>query len=89
MKKIQHTRIVQERGQITLPRAIRQIARWAAPLLPVSVSLEDPDQIVIEPYQKTGTDWGAVWREIKGARRLKGKGKDSLSSFIAADRYHH
>lgn len=89
MKKIVTTRLVQERGQVTIPQAIRNVASWIAPSLPVSISLEEPDQISIEPHQSRKVDWDLLWREIEASRRLRGRGKSSLSAFIAADRHRH
>lgn len=91
MKKIVTTRLVQERGQVTIPQAIRNIAKWLAPSLPVSISLEEPNHVSIEPHRHQQVDWDTLWGEIEASRLLvsKGKGKGSLSAFIAADRYRH
>ncbi len=80
--------IIRDRGQLTIPDSIRQIVSWATPLSAVSISVVKPDEIVIRPH-KNEYDWDKIWEGIRKARAIKGKGRGSLSKFIAEDRYHH
>jgi bifunctional DNA-binding transcriptional regulator/antitoxin component of YhaV-PrlF toxin-antitoxin module len=79
--------IVRDRGQLTIPDAIRRTVDWISPMSAVSISVEKPDEIVIRPHQQK-VDWDKIWEGIKKARATKGK-KGNLSQFIAEDRYNH
>jgi len=79
--------IIRERGQLTIPESIRRIVSWAAPLSAVSVSVVNPDEIVIRPHQhQKKTDWDKLWKQIKKVRSFEGKGHGNLSAFIVEDR---
>lgn len=80
--------IIRDRGQLTIPDEIRKAVSWIAPLSAVSISVVKPDEIVIKPH-KNEYDWDKIWKGIRRARSIKGKGKSSLSKFIAEDRYRH
>lgn len=80
--------IVRDRGQLTIPDSIRRVVNWVAPMSAVTISVMRPDEIVIRPHQKQ-VDWDKIWEGIRKARAIKGKGKGSLSQFIAEDRYRH
>lgn len=78
--------IVRDRGQLTIPDAIRSIATWTTPSSVVSISIERPDEIVIRPHQPQKIDWDKLWEQIRRVRAFKGKGQGNLSAFIAKDR---
>ncbi len=86
MVKVQTVGIIRERGQITIPDTIRKVAKWANPSSVVTISLEKPDEIRIQPHQtKEAIDWNKVWDAITLARSFKGK-RSNISSLIAKDR---
>ncbi len=79
--------IIRERGQITIPDKIRATLDWLTPTSPVSISIVNPDEISIRPYQnKKITDWQKLWAQIRKSRALKSKGQGNLSAFIIEDR---
>jgi len=80
--------IIRNRGQLTIPGSIRKVVGWASPMSAVTISVMNPDEIIIRPHQKQ-VDWDKIWEGIKKARSIKGKGKGSLSQFILEDRYRH
>lgn len=80
--------IIRDRGQLTIPDSIRKVINWASPMSAVTISVIKPNEIVIRPHQ-VQVDWDKIWESIRKARSIKGKGKGSLSRFIAEDRYHH
>jgi len=88
MINTQGTAIIRDRGQLTIPDSIRKVVKWATPLSAVTISVVNPDEIVIKPH-KSQVDWDKIWEGIKSARAIKGKGRGSLSKFIAEDRYRH
>ena len=88
--RIQTTSIIRDRGQLTIPETIRKTVGWVSPLSAVSISIVHPDEIVIRPHRsQKEVDWDRIWKSIKKSRSLKGKGRGSLSKFIAEDRYRH
>lgn len=80
--------IVRDRGQLTIPDSIRKVVSWISPQSAVTISVVKPDEIVIKPHKKE-YDWDKIWEGIRKARAIKGKGRGSLSKFIAEDRYRH
>jgi len=53
----------------------------------VSISVIQPNEIVIRPHQfQRDTDWDKLWAQIKKVRAFKGNGQGNLSAFIAEDR---
>ncbi len=89
--KMQTTAVIRERGQLTIPDAIREIRSWATPSSVVSITSEKPNEIVIRPHsepQKKKTDWDTLWKLIELSRSFKGK-RGNLSQFIAEDRKKH
>lgn len=77
--------IIRQRGQLTIPDAVRQQLSWAQPFSAVSVSVLTPNEIIIRPH-KQQTDWDNLWRMIAQARKISGRGTGNLSQFIAEDR---
>ncbi len=88
MINTQGTAIIRDRGQLTIPDSIRKVVNWATPLSAVTISVVNPDEIVIKPH-KSQVNWDKIWEGIKSARAIKGKGRGSLSKFIVEDRYRH
>lgn len=92
MKKVKivtHTvSIIRNRGQLTIPDSIRALRTWANTNSAVTITSEHPDEIIIRPHKKE-YNWDKIWEGIKRARAIKGKGRGSLSKFIAEDRYRH
>lgn len=79
--------IVRERGQLTIPDSIRKLVNWVTPLSAVSISIINPDEIIIRPHQpQKKVDWDKLWARIKRVRAFKGKGRGNLSAFIVEDR---
>lgn len=80
--------IIRARGQLTIPDSIRRLVNWVSPQSAVTISVVKSDEIVIKPHQKQ-VDWDKIWEGIRKSRAIKGKGRGSLSKFIAEDRYRH
>lgn len=80
--------IIRNRGQLTIPDSIRKAVTWAVPSSAVFISVVKPDEITIRPHQ-TQMDWDKIWKAIRKARSIKGKGRGSLSKFVVEDRYRH
>lgn len=82
--------IVRQRGQITIPKKLRDSLKWLSEGSLVLVLVTLGKEIKILPYQKgiSATDWKAIWDGIKLARSLRGK-KGNLSRFILNDRSSH
>ena len=86
---IQTTAVIRDRGQLTIPEKIRKQRKWATHTSVVTISSENPDEIVIKPYPSKQVDWDKLWKQIKRVRAFKGKGRGNLSQFIAEDRLRH
>lgn len=88
---IQAVGIVRQRGQLTIPDKIRENFNWLTPSSAITISSQKPDEIIIRPISasKKAVDWDKIWEGIRKARAIKGKGRGSLSKFIAEDRYRH
>lgn len=87
---IQAVGIIRNRGQLTIPDKIRETFDWLTPSSVVTITSQKPDEIIIRPVSvNKKIDWDKIWEGIKKSRAIKGKGKGSLSKFIAEDRYHH
>lgn len=81
--------IVRNRGQITIPDAIRKAVKWINPMSAISISVVKPDEIVIKPHAKL-IDKNQVWKNIKKARAIKGKDHTtSAIEFLIKDRESH
>lgn len=88
MTQVQTTAIIRNRGQLTIPDSIRKLRQWASKDSVVTISTENPDEIVIRPgtASRQNYNWEKIWKNIETARSFKGKYKGSLSKFIAKDR---
>lgn len=78
--------VVRQRGQITIPDAIRRAAGWVEIDAAVTVYLAEDGSIQIKPYtkgEKPNND--TMWAAIHKARSIKGKG-GNLAAFIVKDR---
>ena len=93
MNNIQATAIIRNRGQLTIPDAIRRAFNWIKTESVVKIVYRSPQEIVITPYiqeKVKKTDWKKVWTAIAEARAISSKGKKgSLSEFIIKDRERH
>lgn len=79
--------IIRERGQLTIPDSVRKIARWLHTSAVVSITIENPQEVVITPHQPaTEAQWENLLELIKKSRSIKGKGGVSASDFIIRDR---
>ena len=79
--------IIRDRGQLTIPDSIRRFVNWVGPMSVVSISVVNPNEIVIRPHHNEDRlDWDKLWKRIKRVRSFKGKGRGNLSAFIAEDR---
>ncbi|KKS93104.1 MAG: hypothetical protein UW68_C0012G0015 [Candidatus Collierbacteria bacterium GW2011_GWB1_44_6] len=85
---MQTTSIIRERGQLTIPDAIRKMVGWVNPMSAVSISVLKPDEIVIRPHVQT-VDWNKVWGAIRKSRAITGKGEVGASKFMELDRSSH
>lgn len=81
--------IIRDRGQLTIPDAIRKFVPWMNPMSAVTISVMRPDEVVIKPHQ-THIDWEKIWNGIKKSRALKGNGKTIPAvTFLKHDRTSH
>lgn len=80
--------IIRQRGQLTIPESIRKTVGWATPMSAVSISVVEPNEIVIKPHMQT-VDWNIIWENIRKSRAISGKGKISASESLRIDRSSH
>jgi len=80
--------IIRDRGQLTIPDSIRKLVNWVTPMSAVSISLVEPDEIVIKPHKKE-YDWDKILAMVKRSRAIKGRGRGSAVDFINQDRRSH
>ena len=80
--------IIRDRGQLTIPDSIRDIIPWLTTSSAVSISVVEPDEIIIKPHQRQ-YDWDKIWKGIKKSRAIHGKGKMSASEILMKDRQLH
>ena len=85
---MQAVSIIRDRGQLTIPDAIRKLAPWVNPMSAVTISVMKSDEIVIKPHKRE-YDWDKIWEMVKRSRAIKGKGSGSALQFIAKDRRSH
>lgn len=86
MSKVKSVGIIRDRGQLTIPDEIRKALAWVMPSSVVTISVESPDEISIQPHQgQQAIDWDVLWNSIRLSRSLKGR-RGNLSQFIAEDR---
>lgn len=83
--------IIRQRGQVTIPDAIRENFTWLTPGSVIFIKPQVPDELIIRAYesQKKEVDWDKIWKYIKKSRNIRGKGNISGSEFIAHDRQTH
>lgn len=87
-KTVTHTiSIIRSRGQLTIPDSIRALRSWANVNSVVTITSNQPDEIVIKPHKKYDGD--KIWELIKRSRAIKGKSKGSAVQFIEKDRQSH
>lgn len=81
--------IIRNRGQLTIPDSIRALREWVSPNSAVTITSEQPDEIVIRPHKRE-YDWDKIWEGIRQSRAMKGKGKAvSVAEFLEKDRRSH
>lgn len=81
--------IIRQRGQLTLPDAIREKINWLTPGSVITIDTE-ANKVVLSPYSTRKTvDWDKLWKQMKRVRAFRGKGRGNLSEFIAKDRETH
>lgn len=80
--------IIRDRGQLTIPDAIRKAVNWVNPMSAVSISVVKPDEIVIKPHQQI-IDKDKIWELIRKSRAIKGRGTGSAAEFLKKDRASH
>lgn len=89
--KLQTTSIIRDRGQLTIPETIRRITEWTSPQSVVTLSVEEPDKITIQPHSsQKKVDWDMLWYGIRLCRSFKGKNETkSALEMINEDRKGH
>jgi bifunctional DNA-binding transcriptional regulator/antitoxin component of YhaV-PrlF toxin-antitoxin module len=86
-KRMKTVGIIRERGQLTIPDSIRKAAQWTATGAVISMSLENPQELVLTPHQPgSQMAWEQLVEKIKKSRSIKGKGDISAGEFISKDR---
>jgi len=80
--------IIRNRGQLTIPDAIRKKVSWVSPSSAVTLSVVKADEIVIKPHRVYGEEKN-IWTLVKQARAIKGKGQESAVQFLEKDRRSH
>jgi bifunctional DNA-binding transcriptional regulator/antitoxin component of YhaV-PrlF toxin-antitoxin module len=80
---------IRQRGQITLPKKIRDSLDWLIENSVIGIKATETE-ICISPYResKKPIDWKNIWNQIELSRSFKGK-RGNLSEFIAEDRQSH
>lgn len=91
MKPIRKTAIIRQRGQLTIPEAIRKALSWARDLAVVTISISPTGAIVIQSQEeRKHVSNKEFWNLVKRVRKLTATGKGgSASAFIARDRLQH
>ncbi len=80
--------IIRDRGQLTIPDAIRKSVSWATPFSAVSITVTKPEEIVIRPHQ-VKVDKKEIWALVNKSRSNKGRGKRSAITSLDHDRANH
>jgi bifunctional DNA-binding transcriptional regulator/antitoxin component of YhaV-PrlF toxin-antitoxin module len=86
------TATIRQRGQLTIPDALREQFSWLKEQSVVMISASPAGEIIIKPLGTRAPsdtpDWDEIWRKIRLVRSFKGK-RGNLSRFIAQDRSRH
>lgn len=84
-----YTAVIRQRGQLTVPDAIRDVLLWLRTGSVVGIEAEE-ETIRITPYTKAkkSIDWHGFLEKVQLARSFRGK-RGNLSSVVAADRGSH
>lgn len=90
---IQKNIIVRERGQLTIPKKMREYLGWIKKNAVITISVPDEKTLLITPPdntadQKKEVDWDKIWKNIELVRSFKGK-RGNLSRFVIKDRKNH
>ncbi len=79
--------IIRDRGQLTIPEPVRKIAGWVSSSSVVSISIENPQEIVVSPHQVLNQlELEVLFTAIKKARAIKGRGDMSAHAFLLKER---
>lgn len=79
--------IIRDRGQLTIPDPVREIAGWVKTSSVVAISIENPQEIIITPHQALREmDLDNLRELIKKSRAIKGKGNISAQAFLVKER---
>lgn len=79
--------IIRDRGQLTIPEPVRKIAGWVNSSSVVSISIENPQEIVVTQHQVLSQiNLEELFTAIKKSRAIKGKGDISAQAFLATNR---
>lgn len=86
--------IFRGRAQLTVPKKIRENAKWLKENMVITFTVPNDKQIIITtpenaPITAKTADWDKIFEGIKRARSYNGKRKGSLSDFIIKDRERH
>jgi len=84
------TTIVRQRGQLTIPKKLRDRASWFTEGSVVAILTSMQREIKVVPYREAGVklDWKGIWEKIELVRTFKGE-RGNLSGFIVKDRFLH
>ena len=80
--------IIRNRGQLTIPDSIRKLVSWTTPMSAISISVVNPNEIIIKPHKQDYNE-DKIWEILKKSRAIKGKGLGSAADFIEKDRQSH
>jgi len=85
--------IIRERGQLTIPKKIREKLGWTKENFIITISIPDEKSLLITSPQYNSpsetVDWDNLWKKLEKVRSFNGKQKGSLSDFIIKDRERH
>ncbi len=80
--------IIRDRGQLTIPDSIRRLVSWTSPMSAISISVANPNEIIIKPHRQD-YDEDKIWELLRKSRAIKGTGRGSAAEFIEKDRQSH
>jgi len=87
---MEQTLIIRQKGQITLPKKIRNKLIWTEKNSVINIILKNEDELILTPFSsETGSNkkWKNIWNILNSIRKI-GK-KVNLSDFIINDRQNH
>lgn len=86
---MQETVVIRQRGQITIPKKLRDKIDWLSEDSVVGVVVTE-EEVCLSPKKKVDSrfNWKEIWEKINLSRSFIGK-KGNLSEFISKDRLSH